>query len=164
MARRRSSSRRTTTTTTTTARSCAKLSSRQKESMRRDLDRESAEDILEKWSDPTDGNRGKRLALLRKCGDSCFGCPDEEMPMYPVCAENCSPRCAGISAAMGYARRYGATRVIENLREAEEECRRLREKTRGKQQSRRRSRRSASSSGTKRRRRRRTSSKNWGRM
>lgn len=76
--------------------------------------------------------------------------------MYPVCAEDCSPRCDGISAAMGYARRYGATRVIENLREAEEECRRLREKM-GKQQPRHRSRRS---SGIKRRRRRRTSSKN----
>ena len=48
--------------------------------------------------------------------------------MYPVCAEDCSQRCAGISAAIGYARRYGADEVVANLREAEEECRRLRQK------------------------------------
>ena len=48
--------------------------------------------------------------------------------MYPVCTADCKPSCAGISAAMGYAKKYGASGVRDNLRAASKECKRLRSK------------------------------------
>jgi len=111
---------------------CPKLSSKQKASLLRKLEKESHESVFERWKDPTHGRQSARKKQLEECGDECYGCPNEGKPMYPVCGEGCAPRCAGIAAAVGYAGRLGATGVRENLREAEAECRKLRSAVRRK--------------------------------
>lgn len=134
---RRSSPRRRTGRGTSTP--CPRASREQLDRTVAKLKREKGKEIFEKWTDPTRGSRSRRLDMLKRCGSECFACPNSSKPMYPVCAEDCSPRCAGISAAIGYAHRYGADGVADNLRELEEECRRLRHAMR------RRSRRRSSS-------------------
>lgn len=116
-----------------TGRDCQSLSSAQKKRVLSKLRQESAQTIREKWRDLTKGSVRRRRKQLEKCGEECFGCPDQTNPMYPVCSSrDCSPRCSGVAAAMGYARRLGAESVIKNLQEAENECQRLRKILRSK--------------------------------
>lgn len=136
-----------------THKTCPRLSKADKKKLRSRISVESARD--HRWSDPTSGSRQKRKDLLRKCGDECFGCPNAESPMYPICDASCSPRCTGISTAVGYATKYGATTVRSNLSGAHSRCKALRKKSAPKNRA--KSKKSWRHTSSSRRRRRKTS-------
>ena len=132
-----------------TATPCPSLGHAEKDSLRRKLRQQSAESLREPWVDYTKGSKKRRRSQLKDCGEECFGCPNKNRPMYPVCTKDCEPRCAGIAAAMGYAKRLGAESVRDNLMEAMRECEDLRSQTKERRRS---SRSSAKKDGRSRRR------------
>ena len=125
MVRRRHSG--TTTTDTPPPSQCPRLSRKQQENLNRRLRLSVNKRALKKgWIDPTKGIQSRRLKQFNICGEECYGCPNRNRPMYPICDRSCKPRCAGVAAAMGYAGRLGAKSVRHNLREAERVCTSLR--------------------------------------